>query len=84
MSTKEKLLRRLLSMTSDFSFTEAATLLKHFGFEQSNKGKTSGFRVLFVNSDGVVIILHRPHPDNCLRHYQIKQIIGVLTSEGLI
>ena len=84
MSTKEKLLRRLLAMPNDLTFSEAAVLLGHFGFIQGNKGKTSGSRVIFVNGNGVFIILHRPHPGNCLNRYQIKQIISVLRSEGLI
>ena len=84
MSTKEKLLRRLLSMPSDFTFSETVTLLRSFGFTLENKGKTSGSRVIFTNENGVFIFLHRPHPDNCLKRYQIKQILDVLTSEELI
>ena len=59
------------------------TLLSALGFELSNKGKTSGSRVQFFK-DGVVIILHKPHPRKELLSYQIKQIIETLSEEGLI
>ncbi len=83
MSKKEKLIARLKSRPNDFTFEEAQTLLGLLGFEMSNKGRTSGSRVMFVKGD-TPIILHKPHPRKELLEYQIKSIIEVLTEEGLI
>ncbi|MCI5535534.1 MAG: type II toxin-antitoxin system HicA family toxin [Clostridiales bacterium] len=53
------------------------------GFSIYNKGRSSGSRVAFVH-DEVVISLHRPHPGNVLKRYQIKQVIEVLSREELV
>ena len=36
------------------------------------------------DEDGIFIILHKPHPRKELLSYQIKQIIEILSEEGLI
>ena len=84
MGQKQKLISRLLSNPKDFTFEEAETLLKYFGFELSNKGKTSGSRVIFTGTGNSCIRLHKPHPGNTLRNYQVKQIIEFLNQEGLL
>lgn len=48
MGQKEKLIKKLLSKPKDFTFTEAETLLNYFDYVRSNKGKTSGSRVIFI------------------------------------
>ena len=83
MGKLEKMIERLKSNPKDFTFEEMQTLLLALGFELSNKGKTSGSRVKFFK-DGVFIILHKPHPRKELLSYQIKQIIEVLSEEGLL
>ncbi len=83
MGKLEKMIERLKSNPKDFTFEEMQTLLLALGFELSNKGKTSGSRVKFFK-DGVFIILHKPHPRKELLSYQIKQIIEILSEEGLI
>ena len=85
MGKKDKLIKRLKSRPKDFSFDEAETLLNYFSYHRSNKGKTSGSRVIFVNDEhSSVIMMHKPHPDNTLKDYQVKQLIEYLTQEGLI
>ena len=85
MSKKEKLIKRLKSRPKDFSFDEAEVLLNYFSFELTNKGKTSGSRIMFINKNtGIVILLHKPHPNNILKDYQIRQLITILEREGLI
>lgn len=84
MGTKEKLIRRLLSHPRDFTFEEAETLLHHLGFERSNKGKTSGSRVLFKRDLGGALWIHLPHPGRILHAYQIKELVSMLEREGLI
>ena len=76
MSRREKLLKRLMSKPKDFTYDEARTLLLQFGFEEDNKGKTSGSRVEFVNvKENISIDLHKPHPSNVLKQYQIVKLI---------
>lgn len=85
MSQKQKLLARLISNPKDFTIDDATTLLESFGFRLSNKGKTSGSRIMFENTDTKSgIRLHRPHPGKVLHNYQIKQLVDFLTQEGLL
>jgi hypothetical protein len=81
---KEKLIQRLKSMPKDFTFDEAASLLNYLGYIRSDKGRTSGSRVMFTNENHSTILLHKPHPRKELLEYQIKQLIEVLEQEGLI
>lgn len=75
MSKSEKLLKRLLDVPKDFTYTEAATLLKQLGFSESNKGKTSGSRVRFFReSDKRAILLHKPHPGDVLPVASVRQL----------
>jgi len=81
MSKKDKLLERLTGMPKDFTFDELQSLLEHLGFETSNKGRASGSRVKF-KKDNIPIILHKPHPGNELKEYQLKEIIKILKENG--
>lgn len=85
MSKKEKLIEKLKSKNGSFTFDEAESLLNYFSYYKSNKGKTSGSRVIF-ESDlyKSKILLHKPHPRKELLEYQIKQLIEKLEQEGLI
>ena len=84
MTKKEKLLRRFLSKPKDFTWEELIKLLLGLGFKQVKTGKTSGSRSRFINSSGVIISIHKPHPRNILKTYQIEQIITVLKQEKLL
>ncbi len=84
MGQKEKLIQRLKTKPKDFTFDEAETLLGYLSYVRSNKGKTSGSRVMFISEEHEAILLHKPHPQKELKAYQIKQLIEVLEQEGLI
>lgn len=84
MSQKEKLIRRLKSRPHDFTFDEAETLLNYLSFQRSDKGRTSGSRVIFISPYYGSILLHKPHPGNELRDYQVRQLIDKLEQEDLI
>ena len=84
MTRKEKLIKRFLSKPSDFTWEELKKLLANFDFQEEKTGFTSGSRTRFVNNSGVIISLHKPHPRNILKMYQIEQIIDILQQEGLI
>ena len=83
MSKKEKLLERLSSRPTDFTFDELVTLLGHLGYTISNVGKTSGSRVSFIKGQKI-FRMHKPHPRKELLVYQIKELIEELKQEGLI
>ena len=85
MGQKEKLIKKLKSVPKDMTFEEVETLLRYLTYLRSNKGKTSGSRVLFSSaSHHPPILLHKPHPRKELLAYQIKQLIEILEQEGLI
>jgi HicA toxin of bacterial toxin-antitoxin, len=84
MTRREKLLKRLLSQPKDFTWEELQTLLYGFGFEEVPTGKTGGSRRRFANENGIVISLHKPHPRNILKSYQIGQVIEILSEEGYL
>lgn len=84
MSRLEKEIERLKSKLKDYTYDEVKSLLNKLGFFENNKGRTSGSRVEFINEKNVQIELHKPHPRNILKHYQIKDIIEKLKEGGLI
>lgn len=84
MGQKEKLIQRLKSRPKDFTFEEAETLLNYLSYVRSNKGRTSGSRVMFVSDEHAPILLHKPHPRKELLTYQVKQLLEVLEQEGLV
>jgi hypothetical protein len=83
LSKKEKIVKRLLSHPVDFSFAELTTLLGLFGYALSEAGKTSGSRVVFIK-DGDYIRLHKPHPENILKRYQVDDIAAALQERGMV
>jgi predicted RNA binding protein YcfA (HicA-like mRNA interferase family) len=84
VSRKEKLIKRFLSCPKDFNWEELVSLLMGLGFQEANTGKTGGSRRRFINETQVVITLHKPHPQNILKRYQIEQIIEILRGEELL
>ncbi|HHU37630.1 MAG TPA: type II toxin-antitoxin system HicA family toxin [Treponema sp.] len=85
MSKDEKLVKRLISKPKDFTYNELRKTLTYLGYTETQSGKTSGSRVAFINSkDEHIIRLHKPHPNNELKQYQINQIVEELRSRGII
>lgn len=84
MGTKEKLRERFKKMPSDFTFDEMQRLLEGYGYEKSNKGKTSGSRIIYKNGNKRPIMLHKPHPGNIVKEYAMKQVLDDLKEAGLI
>lgn len=82
MSKLEKEIERLKSKPKDFTYNEAKKILNKFGFIENNKGKTSGSRVKFINNEKIIIELHKPHPKNILKSYQINIMINKLKELG--
>ncbi|MEG2253103.1 MAG: type II toxin-antitoxin system HicA family toxin [Clostridia bacterium] len=84
MGQKEKLMERMKSRPRDFTFEEAETLLRYLGYIRSNKGRTSGSRIIFTNDEHPPILLHKPHPRKELLAYQVNQLLDMLQQEGLL
>lgn len=85
MSKEEKLIRRLLNIPSDFTFGELKTLLGRLGFEQTNKGKTSGSRVAFLHKEKKAIVrIHKPHPNSELPKAALKEVVATLEEYNMI
>ena len=85
MGQKDKLIKKLKSNPKDFTFEEAESLLGYLTYHRSNKGKTSGSRVMFTSEEyQSKILLHKPHPRKELLEYQIRQLIEHLEQEGLL
>lgn len=59
--------------------------MKSLGYIEYSKGKTSGSRIVFYRQEKKLILnLHKPHPGNELRIYQIKEVIKFLKRAGEI
>jgi hypothetical protein len=85
LGQKEKLIAKLKSNPKDFTFDEAESLLGYMTYRRSNKGRTSGSRVMFTSDKyKTKILLHKPHPRKELLEYQVKQLIDLLEQEGLL
>ena len=84
MGTKDKLVDRFKKQPSDFTWDELVRLFGIFGFEMSNKGKTSGSRTTFVNENGDEIDVHKPHPSKIMKGYVMKNALKFLIDKGHI
>jgi len=80
MSKIDKLTIRLLSYPKDFSYSELKTLLMSFGYQEV---QGAGSRVCFSKNNHK-IKLHKPHPENILKAYQLDLIIEELKAKGLM
>lgn len=82
MGTVDKLLKRFLAKPKDFTFEELKRLLKSFEYLEE---QGSGSRVVFINKKlNHKIKLHKPHPENILKRYQIDLIEQELANKSLL
>ena len=83
MSKLDKAIQRILLKPKDYTYTEARYLLSQLGFEEYQKGKTSGTRVKFYRqTDGKMILLHKPHPSDVMKVGAVKQLVDYLAQMG--
>ena len=80
----EKLLERLLRIPKDFTWDELTAVLVNLGYEPLKSGKTGGSRRKFVDQDKNIINLHKPHPENTVKEYALKQVVDQLKEKGKI
>jgi hypothetical protein len=83
MSKKEKLIERLKSKPKNFTFDEMEALLFSLGFIKCKGGKTGGSRVKYARN-GFPVMIHKPHPSNELKPYQVSDILTALRKEQLV
>jgi hypothetical protein len=82
MTRIEKLTSRFLSKPKDFTYNELLRLLKGFGYAEI---QGSGSRVVFHHKKlKHSYKLHKPHPGNIMKQYQIELVLNELTSNGLL
>jgi hypothetical protein len=85
MSKKEKLITRFKTIPADFTYDELKVMLEFFGFSEFNKGRTSGSRVVFINTETKEIIrLHKPHPGNIVNKPTLKDVYVSLLEMGYL
>lgn len=77
----DKAKARLKASPHDYTYDEAKHLLSSLGYKEYNKGKTSGSRVIFIREDDK-IMLHKPHPENEMKHYAVRQLKEHLEAIG--
>ncbi len=79
----EKLKERIRGIPSDFTYDELRKLLIQLGFEEFQKGATSGSRVKFYRkADEAIIQLHKPHPGNIVGRKTLRDVVGLLRERG--
>lgn len=84
MGTKEKLTARFDTLPSDFTWEEMRRMLTDLGYTESNKGKTSRSRVIFKEEGLKPIMLHRPHPEDIIKEYVMRQVYDYLKKVRLV
>jgi hypothetical protein len=84
VSKRLKLIQRFKNKPTDFTWHELEQLLANYGFEILQAGKTSGSRTKFIHTVHPVIFLHRPHPSQILKRYQMEYIYDYLFNEALL
>lgn len=76
MTKKDKLIQRLCQLPKDFTFAELESVFLRLGFVKDEKGKTSGSRVRFYNSElKLQYLAHKPHPSSTVKEKALKDIV---------
>ena len=83
MSKLEKAKEKLRNKPKNYTYSEAKYLLGQLGFDEFQKGKTSGSRVKFYRrSDGKMILLHKPHPGDVMSPGSVNDLEKFLKEAG--
>jgi len=81
MTANEKLIQRFRRKPKDFSFDELKRLLSFYGYTEKQGAES---RVIFMNEKiKHKIKLHKPHPGNILKLYQLDLIENELKLKDL-
>jgi len=82
MTKRDKLIERFLNKQGDFPFSDLKNLMSYLDYSEVKTGKTAGSRVAFKHGSGHIIRIHKPHPDNKLKRYQVNFLLETLTERG--
>lgn len=79
MGKKDKLQSRFKEQPKDFKWPELCRLLKQLGFKAI---EGDGSRVKFYREETKCMIsLHRPHPENIIKSYVMRDVLKKLTED---
>ncbi len=79
MAKLQKIIARLQSRPSDFTWAELKQIMQAFGYELKTSG---GSGRKFIHSDSkATLFMHEPHPGKILKAYQVKDAIHFLKQE---
>lgn len=81
LSRIDKTLARFYSTPKDFTKDELVRVLNSKGYYEIGKGKTGGSRRKFSNSLNQIINLHKPHPEEIVKEYALRQVIENLDAQ---
>ena len=76
MGRTEKLLERLRSRPTDFTYEEVVRVLGYLGFSEVPTG--GGSRVRFQHADGRQFRMHKPHPGSIVKRYVVEELIDLV------
>lgn len=83
MSTRDKAKKRIAEIPNNYTFAEVRFLLGKLGFQEYNKGKTSGSRVKFYReSDQRVFMFHKPHRGDSMDRGAVEDLVRKLKEMG--
>ncbi len=79
MSKIKKLISKFKTVPKDLTWEELVKVLNYLGYyEKSQKGKSGGSRIKFINSELEILSLHKPHPNPIVKQYVIRQLLEKL------
>jgi predicted RNA binding protein YcfA (HicA-like mRNA interferase family) len=85
MSRHEKLKEKLLPLPKNFSYDEMVKLLRGFGYEDTDRRRSSGSAVMFYHKElNDKIMFHKPHPEKELKGYILEMIINKLKNNNML
>ncbi|MBL4774941.1 MAG: type II toxin-antitoxin system HicA family toxin [Mariprofundus sp.] len=83
MSKLKKALEKLKGQPRDFTWDEAVRVMTSYDFKVITGGRSGGSRRKFVHqTTGVVVSIHKPHPGNELKLYQVEDLLEGLSNAG--
>ena len=84
MSKRDKLSDRFQSIPGDFTWEELVAVLGYYGYKEISAGKTSGSRRRFSDKDQNLIRIHKPHPQNVVEKYALREVLQSLIDRGQV
>ncbi|TDF41915.1 type II toxin-antitoxin system HicA family toxin [Alteromonadaceae bacterium M269] len=86
MVSREKFAAKLKRkpVPKDVKFSELQNYLIAVGYQLSNKGKSSGSRVKFIDKDMNIIMLHKSHGADPVKPKALAYVVEALYEHGVL